>query len=224
MSEEIRFSIITVCYNSAKTIEKTIQSVLAQTYSNYEYLIVDGGSTDGTLDVIQKYEPQFDGKLKWTSEPDGGIYDAMNKGIRRASGQLIGIVNSDDFYEPNALADMAKAYDGSLYMILYGLERQLQDGREVRVISKNHEFLESDMITHPTCFVTKALYETFGTYSLEYKYSSDYEFMLRMFHNTQVKFKEVYSLISNYDLGGASSRASAYLETITLLYIYWGIS
>ena len=93
----MKFSIITISFNSGKTIERTLCSVLNQTYYDYEYIIVDGGSKDETLDIIKRYEPMFEGRLKWKSEPDKGIYDAMNKGIMRSSGDIIGIVNSDDW-------------------------------------------------------------------------------------------------------------------------------
>ena len=98
-----KFSIITICYNSSATIERSMKSVLAQTFTDYEYIIVDGGSKDSTLDIVKKYEPLFEGRMKWKSEPDKGIYDAMNKGIERSSGTIIGIVNSDDWLEADAL-------------------------------------------------------------------------------------------------------------------------
>jgi glycosyltransferase involved in cell wall biosynthesis len=155
------FTIITVCYNSEKTIERTIQSVLHQTCQNYEYIIVDGASTDGTMNIVRKYEPLFQGKLKCISEPDQGIYDAMNKGIHEADGKLIGIVNSDDYYEPDALEIIQRTYCGEKYQVLYGLLRTVQNGKEVMVYLKNHENLERDMIAHPSCFITKATYEEF---------------------------------------------------------------
>ena len=98
------FSIITITYNSEKTVERTIKSVLAQTCKDYEYIIVDGASKDSTIDIVKKYEPLFEGRMKWKSEPDKGIYNAMNKGIERSSGEIMGIVNSDDWIEPNALS------------------------------------------------------------------------------------------------------------------------
>lgn len=105
------FSIITICFNSERTIERTIRSVLTQTFTDYEYIIVDGGSKDSTLDIVKKYEPLFKGRMKWKSEPDRGIYDAMNKGIMRSSGIIIGIVNSDDWLEPEALAYVYRKFE-----------------------------------------------------------------------------------------------------------------
>ena len=102
------FSIITPCYNSEKTIERTLQSVQSQTYQNYEYIIIDGGSVDGTLSIVEAYKSKFNGKMRVISEKDDGIYDAMNKGIRMAQGKLLGIVNSDDFYENTCLENALK--------------------------------------------------------------------------------------------------------------------
>ena len=174
------FSIITVCLNSEKTIERTIKSVLEQSCRDYEYILVDGASSDRTMEIIHQYEPLFQGRMKVISEPDKGIYDAMNKGIRAASGELIGIVNSDDYYEKDALEMIAQVYQGYDYTIIYGMLRTILDGKEVAVYLKNHEFLKKDMIAHPACFVTKKTYDRFGGYSLQYPYSADYEFMLRV--------------------------------------------
>lgn len=214
------FSIITVCLNSENTIERTIKSVLEQGYQDYEYILVDGVSTDHTLDIIHRYEPFFHGKMKVISEPDKGIYDAMNKGIRAASGELIGIVNSDDYYEKDALEKIAEAYQGYDYTIIYGLVRSVLDGKEVMVFLKNHDFLEEDMITHPSCFITKKLYERFGIYSLKYPYSADYEFMLRVKKEKEIKFIELYEIITNFSMGGVSDSVKAYRDTMKLLHEY----
>ena len=191
------FTIITVCFNSEMTIERTIQSVLNQTCQDYEYIIIDGASTDGTMDIVRKYEPLFQGRMRWISEKDQGIYDAMNKGIGVASGELIGIVNSDDYYEPDALEIMKNLYTGYRYSILYGAVRAVKDGRETMVYIKNHEFIEQDMITHPSCFISKKLYDTFGRYSLEYPYSADYEFMLRIRNEKEIRYFKTYDIITN---------------------------
>lgn len=218
------FTIITVCYNSEKTIERTIQSVLHQTCQDYQYIIVDGASTDGTMNIVRKYEPLFRGKLKCISEPDQGIYDAMNKGIHEADGKLIGIVNSDDYYEPDALEIIQRTYCGEKYQVLYGLLRTVQNGKEVMVYLKNHENLEQDMIAHPSCFITKATYDEYGVYSLKYPYSADYEFMLRVRKCPEVKFQEIYHIISNFSLDGASGSVKAYRDTMRLKKEYHLIS
>lgn len=120
-SSEPLVSIITVVFNGEKYLEQTILSVLNQTYSNIEYIIIDGGSSDATLDIINKYTDKID---YWVSEPDSGIYDAMNKGISLATGQLIGIINSDDWYELDAVEEIVRAYkDGST--IIYGFMRHI---------------------------------------------------------------------------------------------------
>lgn len=215
-----KFSIITVCFNSEKMIERTIISVLSQSYQDFEYIIVDGASTDGTLSIIKKYIKKYPNKIKLISEKDHGIYDAMNKGIRSASGNLIGIINSDDYYEVDALENIRNAYSGGAYEIVYGMLRTMRNNKEVSVYIKNHQWLKEDMITHPTCFVTKKTYEEFGVYSLEYRYSADYEFMLRMSQNPRVIFKPVYEIISNFTLDGASGSVKGYMDTLKLKYNY----
>lgn len=214
------FSIVTVCYNSEKTIETTIKSILNQTCQDYEYWIIDGKSTDRTVQIIQQYEPLFQGKLKWISEKDQGIYDAMNKGIAHSSGEIIGILNSDDYYENDALEKIAKAYHGEPYCIVYGMIRTIRDGKEVMVYLKNHELLEEDMIAHPACFITKKLYDKFGKYSLDYPYSADYEFMLRIHKEPEIKFIKIYDIITNFSLDGVSNGVLAYRDTLRLLHRY----
>ncbi|MBQ6886175.1 MAG: glycosyltransferase [Lachnospiraceae bacterium] len=222
--EQLLVTIITPCFNSEKTIEKTLKSVLNQTYHNIEYIIVDGASKDRTMDIVKSYGKKFEGRMKWVSEQDEGIYYAMNKGIAMASGELVGIVNSDDFYEPDAVEKMVEARSNVAYQILYGFERTLVDGKEASIVIHNHECLDRQMITHPTCFVTKKLYEDLGTFNTDYRYSSDYEFMLRMFHSGKVEFTPVYALISNFALGGASGTVKGYRETNRLKYEYHLIS
>lgn len=218
--QKLIFSIITVCFNSEKTIERTIKSVLGQTCQDYEYILVDGASTDGTLEIIRRYEPLFQGRMKLISEKDKGIYDAMNKGILASSGELIGIINSDDYYEKDALQKISEAYQGYQYTIIYGMARSVLDGKEVMVYLKNHEFIERDMITHPTCFITKKLYEEFGMYSLEYPYSSDYEFMLRIRNEKEIRFIKLYEIITNFSMGGVSDSVKGYRDTLKLLRQY----
>ena len=221
----VLISVVTPCFNSEKTIEKTLQSVLNQTYQNYEYIIIDGKSTDNTINIIEQYKEKFGDKLKVVSEKDDGIYDAMNKGINLAKGELVGIVNSDDFYEPDALENISNEYKNEKYAVIYGMMRILSEGKEKSVLINNHEFLKEGMITHPTCFVTKALYTYLGGYSLEYKVAADYEFMLRASQKADAVFKPVYKIISNFATGGLSTTThTSRRERVELWYKYGTIS
>ena len=222
MTEQILVTVITPCFNSRATIKDTLESVLHQTYENIEYIIIDGGSTDGTLDVIRQYEKKFQGRMKVVSEKDDGIYDAMNKGISMASGQLVGIVNSDDYYETDAVEIMVNAMRPELkYQILYGFQRCLENRKEVRVVLFHHNYLKKQMITHPTCFVTRNVYTDYGMFDLKYRSSADYEFVLRLFQETDVNFIPVYHIISNFELGGMSSTQKGVRETMGL-YLKYG--
>lgn len=212
----VHVSIITVSYNSAKTIKRTIESVLQQTYKNIEYIIVDGASTDGTVDIVREFESDFNGRLIWVSEPDHGIYDAMNKGIKMASGDLIGILNSDDYYELDAAENMVSALGNEKYQILYGFMRTLRNGDEYSIVIRTHKDLRNGMIAHPACFVTKQTYDDLGMYNTKYKSVADYDFMLRMSANKSVIFKPVYKLIANFEQGGMCSTTMAWLELLEL--------
>lgn len=209
-------SIITVSFNSEKTIKRTIESVLFQTYKNIEYIIIDGASTDHTVDIIKGYQNQFGNRIKWVSEPDEGIYAAMNKGIEMASGDLIGILNSDDYYELDAVESMVNALGKDKYQILYGFLRTLRNGEEYAIEIRTHKDLKNGMISHPTCFVTKQVYSDLGMYDTAYKSVADYDFMLRMSDNKNVVFQPVYKLITNFEQGGMSSTTTAWLELLKL--------
>ena len=211
-----KVSIITVCYNSAQTIGQTIASVLGQSYPNIEYLVIDGQSTDGTVDIIKEYEPLFEGRMHWVSEKDEGIYDAMNKGIRMVSGELIGVINSDDYYEEHAVETMVNAMTEEKYQILYGAVRSWKNGKEESVALLSHEFLRERMIGHPACFVTKSVYEDFGVYDTKYTSVADYDFMLRMYENKKVKFYPVNHVIANFRAGGMCSTDAAYLDLVKM--------
>lgn len=202
-------SIITVVYNGVKTIEQTIQSVIRQPYKNKEYIIIDGGSTDGTVDLIRKYETSLS---YWVSEPDKGIYDAMNKGIARAKGELIGIINADDWYDENVFEEIVKYYkETGSGKVIHGLLRNFMDEEFYSMVGNSIRRLRFDMIQHPTCFIPKTIYETFGVYDTSYKYSGDYDLILR-FVNSGVKFCFVERPIVNFRLGGISSIPQAEIE------------
>ncbi len=211
-----KISIITVCFNSKSTIEKTITSMLEQTYENYEFIIVDGGSKDGTIELIRNYESKFNGKLRWISEQDHGIYDAMNKGIEMATGDIVGIVNSDDFYERDALQIVADAYDGTGMTILYGFVRCLRDNQEIMTYLNSHTNIKNKMIGHPACFLTRDIYKKYGGFSMKYPYSADYELMLRLSKENDIHYVRIYQILTNYYLDGASSTVYGYRDTLKL--------
>lgn len=218
MVRDLKVSIVTVCFNSEKTIQRAIESVLKQTYPNIEYIIIDGKSTDNTVQLIEGYRSQFGERLKVISEPDRGIYDAMNKGIALATGDLIGILNSDDYYEPDAVEVMAAAWTDEKYLVLYGFQRCVTHGEEDSIVFYHHRNLPKQMISHPTCFVTSGVYQDFGGFDAAMKSSADYEFLLRLFYSGQVTFKPVYRLISNFESGGMSGSETGVRETAKLRY------
>lgn len=216
--QEILVSVITPCYNSGKTIEKTLECIENQTYHNIEYIIVDGGSTDETLEIIEKHRHRLPERFRLISEKDSGIYDAMNKGIGLATGQLIGIVNSDDWYEKDTVEQAVAHYQGNPYEVIYGMQRTYLNGREKATFIYHHDFLPQQMITHPTCFVTADTYRDFGTFDLQYRSAADYDLMLRYFESKKVVFTPVMRILSNFQLGGMSSSQTGVRENATIRY------
>lgn len=193
--------------------------MLAQTYSDFEYIIVDGGSKDGTIEILDHYIAEFHGRMSYQSEKDHGIYDAMNKGIIRCKGELIGLLNSDDWYEPDTLENIVKSYTGADYEVVYGMQRTVLDGKEKEIVFYNHEFLTEHMISHPSCFVSKKSYEDLGLYDADhYKSAADYELMLRYYFSGKVTFTPVYKILSNFTPGGISGTSVGVIETAELKY------
>lgn len=201
-------SVITVCYNSVSTIENTLKSILAQTYENYEYWIIDGLSTDGTVELIKSYEPQFHGRLRVISEKDSGIYNAMNKGIRHCQGQMIGILNSDDYYAPNTLELVAQRYEKEQYPLL------IINGDMVRV-SETGEFIYRYHFTeenikrkqcfgHPSMFAAKAVYNKIGLYDESYKLAADGDWQYRAHEDEMVRYVLCPEVFNHMREGGAS--------------------
>lgn len=209
-------SIITVCYNSERTIAQTIESVRAQSYSDIEYLIIDGASTDRTLEIIKGYESSFSGRMKWISEPDNGIYDAMNKGIVRANGELIGIINSDDFYEPGAIESVVNHLPDVPYAVIYGETRNLIGNVEQSVTLMSHHFLDRHSLNHPSVFITKKTYETYGMYDLQYSCVADYDLFLRYAKQKEILFVPVYEIIADFRIGGISDTQEAYFDLLKM--------
>jgi glycosyltransferase involved in cell wall biosynthesis len=206
----MKVSIITIAYNSQETIADTIRSVISQVYPDIEYIIVDGGSRDQTVDIVKGFGA---GVTKWVSEKDKGIYDAMNKGVTMASGDVIGILNSDDFYADNqVISDVVKSFQASgadgLYADLVYVNRDQPDKtvRSWKAGDYRHgKFLSGWMPPHPTFFVRRHCYEKFGTYTLELRSAADYELMLRFIHKHQISMTYLPRVITKMRLGGQSN-------------------
>lgn len=200
----MKISIITVCLNSEQTIEQTIQSVVNQKDDNCEYIIVDGASKDNTLAIIGKYKDVID---KVVSEPDGGIYDAMNKGIALASGEIIGIINSDDWYEPEVFTAVRKCFQDSDADIVYGnLNLIYHDGNQNILKPGDIEKLRYQMeVPHPTVFMKKELYKQYGGFSTTYDISSDYDLILKLYIKG-LRFEYLDKVMANFRMEGLSNR------------------
>ena len=204
----MKISIITVCWNSEATIEKTIKSVESQDYPELEYIIVDGQSKDNTLNIIKKYPNVVS---KWISEPDMGLYDAMNKGIDMATGDYIGIVNADDtFYDGNTISKIVSFLkENNVDASIGDIVQHREDGQIVRRYSAKNWHPEKLKIgfmpAHPAIFFRRDLFEKLGNYSLDFKIAADYEVIIRYFLKRQISWK--YSGITTHKMlmGGVSS-------------------
>jgi len=178
----LKISIITVCYNGAEFFEEAIESVLSQDYDNFEYIIIDGGSTDGSLDIIRKYEDRL---AYWGSEADHDLYDAINKGIESASGDIIGILKSDDYYFSGAFKKVATAFEGKNLdqNIFWG---DIMHGGERIIGWRNWNVKRGAFAPHPVMFCPKRIYVQIGMYNLKYKILADYDFMYRAINHYHV--------------------------------------
>lgn len=221
------FSLITICYNSSQTIERTIKSVLAQSYTDFEYIIVDGASKDNTMDIVRQYEPLFEGRMKWVSEPDKGIYNAMNKGIMRSLGDIIGIVNSDDWLEPNTLqilADEINQDPSNREKILTGEVLFHYEDGTTQLYPTSYERYEYFAkryrmgLNHPATFVPRAIYDRIGLFDERFKLYADADFIIRCYE-AGVGVHFIHKALSNMADGGASNvRSRRELDDSLLKY------
>lgn len=214
------FSIITVVYNGEKTIEKTINSVLNQTYKNIEYIIIDGNSKDKTVDVIKKYEDEIE---YWQSEPDCGIYDAMNKGINLAKGDYICLLNADDWYEDNACQIVAEQIQKNKADVYYGIARVLDNDLEtVDIHGSTVKILNRSSVAHQTCFVSKEIYSNY-LYDTKYKSAADYDLVCKLY-KAGFKFQFIEKILVNFRLDGMSGTTQGQLERYCIMNKYGYIS
>ncbi len=218
---KLKISVITVTYNSGSTFADTIRSVLAQTYAPYEYIVIDGMSTDDTLQVIDGFACEFEKKgiaLKIVSEKDNGIYDAMNKGIKMSSGDMVGIINSDDYYEPDALLTVADTYASQPFDLFYADIRMIRpDGISFVKHSKNRTYATSRDWNHPTTFIKREIYDRF-LYRNE-TIHDDYDLILRL-RKENVRIAVVNKVIANFRMNGVSHARSikAAVKSIGIKY------
>jgi len=194
-------SIITVVYNGVAHVEKAILSVLDQTYENVEYIVIDGGSTDGTLQVLRKYEHAID---YWVSEPDGGISDAFNKGLTVSTGKFVGFINADDWYERSAIELAVSQLTEHDVDIVHGQLQYWAGLEATELFSGNHDLLERDMtINHPTVISRLAIYRSVGGFSSDFRYAMDYEWIRRA-KSFGAKFYYMATPVANMSRGGIS--------------------
>jgi glycosyltransferase involved in cell wall biosynthesis len=209
----MKISIITVTFNSAVTIKNTIESVLYQTYPDIEYIIIDGNSKDNTINIIKQYESKFKGRMQWVSEKDNGMYDAMNKGIRMATGDVIGIINSDDFYHRNdIIEEIAKAFEHKEIQATIADVRFVNPDNLEKTVryysSKNFSiarFRFGFMPAHPTFFTYKKNFEKYGFYQIDYKIAADYELLIRFLYTNKLKYLYLPLDVMKMRTGGMST-------------------
>lgn len=211
VSQPLKVSIVTVCYNSSRTIRDTIESVLSQDYDGIEYIVIDGGSTDGTVQIVKEYGSRID---VFVSEPDRGIYDAMNKGIRAATGDVIGTLNSDDVYADRhavrtLVEAMSHAGTDAVFADLVYVDPDRTDSVRRYYDSSRwrpSRFRFGWMPAHPTFFIRRHWYERCGLYSGNYKIAADFEMLVRLLYRGGATYTHVARPIVRMRVGGISTR------------------
>ncbi len=210
----MKISIITITYNSAATLPRALESVRSQTYGDIEHIIVDGASTDGTKELIINYQLSIlnsqSPKVRWISEPDNGIYNALNKGIAMATGDVIGFLHSDDvLYSPDSIGQIAAAFESSGADVVYG-DLEYRHGDKVVRRWRSNAFCRGDlkygwMPPHPTVYVRREVYRQVGPYDEWFRISADYDMILRIF-TAGYKTRYIPQVLVAMETGGASNR------------------
>jgi glycosyltransferase involved in cell wall biosynthesis len=208
--QDLKISIVTVCYNAESTILDCIKSVFEQEYKNIEYIIIDGGSKDRTVEYILGYSGQL---THFISEPDNGIYDAINKGIKMASGDIVGILNADDYFpDPHVLSAIAETFTETGADVTYGnLDYVNTHGRIIRKLRsggfKRKKFQLGWMPPHPTFYCKRNLFKQYGFYSLDFGTAGDYELMLRFLYVNKPKVSYINKVLVKMRVGGQSNQS-----------------
>lgn len=209
----MKISIITSTYNSEKTVQETLESILNQTHQDIELLIIDGKSKDNTLEIVRRYERLFQGRLRYISEQDKGIYDAMNKGIQMATGDVVGILNSDDLYMDNKVVeDIANAFVQTNVDAIYGnliFVDEDDTSKIVRVWKGSQyepgSFLNGWHPAHPTFYVRRDIYEKYGLFDISFDVSADFELMLRFIEKHRISNRYLDRTFIKMRMGGEST-------------------
>lgn len=209
----MKISIITATYNSGVTIRDTLESVLSQTYTDFEHIIVDGKSYDDTIAICREYEKKYDGRLRIVSERDKGIYDAMNKGLRMATGDIVGILNSDDFYSnPNVLSTIAKEFGRNEIDAVYGDIHFVVPNELTKCVRYySSRFFQSWMMVfgyqpaHPSFYCRRECYEKYGAFDISFKIAADFENMLRLIYLNNIRTRYIPMDFVTMRQGGAST-------------------
>ncbi len=205
-------SVVTVCLNAGAHIRNALESVAAQTYPRVEHIVVDGGSTDDTMAIVREFEEGRSPRLRWISEPDNGLYDAMNKGVAMATGALIGTLNADDSYEPDSIERVVRAWrERPDAGVIYGDLRAIDAEGHSWVLEVPDTVTVAQMRTtmtlhHPATFLSAGVYESLGDYDTRYRIAADYDLLLRALE-AGVRFKRVPGVLTNFSLEGVSNRA-----------------
>ena len=208
----MKISIITVCLNSDETIEDAIKSILAQSYDDIEYIIVDGGSSDETLSIIKKYENEI---TRYISEPDKGVYDALNKGLKLATGEVVGFLHADDFYATTeTIKNVARVFEHNKVDCLWGDLVYVGKENTEKIIRywksgkyKKNLFKRGWMPAHPTFFVKRRVYEKHGYFNTDFRIAADYEIMLRFLHKFNISSYYIPEVLVKMRVGGLSNRS-----------------
>lgn len=211
----MKVSIVTTSFNSSSTLRDTINSVLSQSYPDIEYIVKDGGSTDGTIDILKEYEPKFHGSMKWVSKKDNGIYDGMNQGIEMATGDIIGILNADDFFTSNDVIEKAaKNIESKNVDAVYG-DIHFVKGTD---LNKCVRYYSSKpfrpfwlrfgfMPAHPSFYIKRNILLKAGLYKTNYKIGADFEMMVRLFYRCHISYHYLNKDFVTMRVGGVSTKS-----------------